>query len=54
MKRNISDLDIIMTAVCLSTEFEGVYRAIFRDRFQMCRKTTDFSVKISGNTVDNR
>ena len=50
---NISDLDIIMNAVCLPIEFEGVGRAIFRDRFQMWRKTTEFSVKILGSTVDN-
>jgi hypothetical protein len=51
---NISDLDIIMNVVCLPIEFEVVSRAIFQDRFQMWKETTEFSVKISGGTDDNR
>lgn len=52
---NISNLDTIMNVACIPIEFEGGGRAIFQDWFQeMCRKTTELSVKISGSPVDNR
>jgi hypothetical protein len=51
---NISDLDITMNAVCLPIESEEEGHAIFQDRFQMWREITEFSVKISGSTADNR